>query len=60
MGQIAERFGIQVLRLGSERGEVITAPDVELLLRSEAGKDIKGVFITHNEISTGVVADIES
>ena len=57
--QIAERFGLQVLRLGSERGEVITAPDVELLLRSEAGKDIKGVFITHNEISTGVVADIE-
>jgi len=57
--QIGERFGLQVLRMGSERGEVITAQDVELLLRSEAGKDIKGVFITHNEISTGVVVDIE-
>ena len=57
--EIAERFGLQVLRLGSERGEVITAQDIELLLRSEAGKDIKGVFITHNEISTGVVTDVE-
>jgi aspartate aminotransferase-like enzyme len=57
--QIGERFGLQVLRLGSKRGEVITAEDIELLFRSEAGKDVKGVFITHNEISTGVVADIE-
>ncbi len=56
--QIGERFGLQVLRLGSKRGEVITAKDIELLFRSEAGKDIKGVFITHNEISTGVMADI--
>jgi len=58
--KIAEIFGLQPIRLGGEWGKAVTAQDVDLLLSSEAGKGVKGVFITHNETSTGVFSDLKS
>jgi len=58
--KIAEIFGLQPIRLGGEWGKAVTAQDIDLLLSSEAGKDVKGVFITHNETSTGVYSDLKS
>lgn len=57
--KIAEIFGLQAIRLGTEWGKAVTAQDLDLLLESEEGKGVKAVFITHNETSTGVYTNLE-
>ena len=57
-GQIAELHGCAVERLAYEWGETPAADDVSARLR-ELG-DVKVVFLTQSETSTGVVADIQT
>jgi serine---pyruvate transaminase len=57
-GQIAELHGCAVERLAYEWGETPAADDVDAQLR-ELG-DVKVVFLTQSETSTGVVADIQA
>lgn len=58
--KIATAFGLEVETMDIPWGDGVTGKDIENILDSERGQDIKGVFITHNETSTGVTNDIES
>jgi len=56
--EIAERFGLNVIRLASPWGE---AADLDALEQALAETpDVKGVLMTHNETSTGVQNDVEN
>ncbi len=57
-GSIAEAYGCDVARLDYEPGETPQATDVTARLE-ELG-EVKVVFLTHSETSTGVVADLAS
>lgn len=57
---IAQRFGAQVEKLEFTWG---TAADPEALagrIRADVNKEIKAVFVTHNETSTGVTNDLKA
>ncbi|MEO8287597.1 MAG: alanine--glyoxylate aminotransferase family protein [Chloroflexota bacterium] len=55
--EIAERFGLNVVRISSPWGE---AADISALERAlDETPNVKGVLITHNETSTGVQNDVE-
>lgn len=55
---IAERFGLRVVRVPSAWGEPV---DLAALQRAiEAAPGISGVLVTHNETSTGVQNDVEA
>src|SRR5207237_626729 len=55
--EIAERFGLDVVRLASPWGE---AADFDALARAlEETPNVKGVLMTHNETSTSVQNDVE-
>jgi aspartate aminotransferase-like enzyme len=58
--RLGEVLGMEVFRLGSEWGEVVTAGDIELLLKSKPEEEIQSLFVTLHETSTGVLLDIES
>jgi aspartate aminotransferase-like enzyme len=56
--EIAERFGLEVVRVASPWGE---AADIGGLERALAeNRAVKGVLMTHNETSTGVQSDVEA
>ena len=56
--EIAERFGLHVVRLASAWGE---PADVAALRRSLVSvQGVKGVLVTHNETSTGVQNDVRA
>lgn len=63
MGSFGERwaetgdaYGVDVVRLAVAAGEPIDPEDVERVLAEH--QDIRTVFVTHNETSTGVVNDL--
>ncbi len=56
--QICEIYGLNVTEIVYEWGERARVSDVAKAL--EADKEIKGVFATHSETSTGVVNDIKA
>lgn len=56
--KITTAFGLEVELLEYEWGQAARHQDVAAVLRDVP--DIKGVFVTHSETSTGVVNDIES
>jgi aspartate aminotransferase-like enzyme len=56
--EIAERFGLNVVRVASPWGQAADISALESALDENPG--IKGVLITHNETSTGVQSDVES
>ncbi|MFH1824570.1 MAG: alanine--glyoxylate aminotransferase family protein [Candidatus Firestonebacteria bacterium] len=55
---IAESYGINVIKLYSEWGEEVDSKKIEEEL--EKNKDVKAVFTTLSETSTGVENDIEA
>lgn len=57
-GEIASRFGLDVVNVGSRWGEAIDLSALEVSL--EAMGKVAGVLLTHNETSTGVQHDIEA
>jgi aspartate aminotransferase-like enzyme len=56
--EIAERFGLNVVRVASEWGEAADLAGLEQALKETS--NVKGVLMTHNETSTGVQNDVES
>ena len=56
--EIAERFGCAVVPLRYEWGEVPRAADLGMML--DDTPDVRAVFVTHSETSTGVVADLRA
>ncbi|HDP70358.1 MAG TPA: alanine--glyoxylate aminotransferase family protein [Actinobacteria bacterium] len=56
--QICEIYGLTVTELAYEWGEKANPSDVAEAL--EKDKEIKGVFATHSETSTGIVNDIKT
>src|SRR4051794_14747567 len=57
-GKIARTYGADVQQLAYEWGETPSADDLESRL-AELG-DVKAVFLTQSETSTGVVADVQA
>ena len=57
-GDIAERYGADVSRVGFEWGQPVEPGKVRQALSQDAG--IKAVQVTHNETSTGVTNDLAS
>lgn len=56
--EIAEQFGLRVVRVPSAWGESIDLPALQRVV--EAAPGISGVLMTHNETSTGVQNDVEA
>lgn len=57
---IARSFGIEVIQIEKEWGQAIKREDVEKVLKEDKDKKIKGVYLPHNETSTGTVNDIKN
>jgi aspartate aminotransferase-like enzyme len=58
--KIAGRFGLEVKNMEIPWGKGVAPEEVGAYLEGPDGKDVKGVLITHNETSTGVVNDIRA
>jgi len=56
-GEIAEKYGAEVIRLNFEWGKPVDIDDTEKALK--ANGDIKAVLVTHNETSTGVTNNLK-
>jgi aspartate aminotransferase-like enzyme len=56
--EIAERFGLELVRITSPWGEAADIDQLRAALGERAG--VKGVLMTHNETSTGVQNDVEA
>lgn len=58
--KIATAYGLDVVTMDIPWGKGVNGKDIEEILDSEEGEDVKGVLVTHNETSTGVTNDIQS
>ncbi|HNR03230.1 MAG TPA: alanine--glyoxylate aminotransferase family protein [Bacillota bacterium] len=56
---IAEKFGLNVIRITKEWGESVKPEDVKKVLEEDTDKKIKGVFVPHNETTAAVASDIK-
>lgn len=56
--QLCTTYEIEVIEIAYEWGETIKNTDLEKVLSENS--DIKAVFVTHHETSTGVLNDVES
>ena len=56
--EIAERYGCEVVPLRYEWGEIPQAGDIAAQL--EELSEVRAVFLTHSETSTGVVSDLQA
>ena len=56
--KIAKIYGLNVLELEYDFGEAYKIDDVKNILKEN--KDIKGIFVTHSETSTGVLNNVEA
>jgi len=57
-GEITQAYGIETIFIDVTWGKAVEPKQIEEALK--ANPDIKAVFITHCETSTGVVTDVES
>ena len=55
---MCKRHGLDVNALEVDWGEGVPVERYAEILRADAGHEIKGVFVTHNETATGVVSDV--
>ena len=58
-GELCEAYGIEFISVDVEWGKAVTAQDIESILKKDNGQ-IKAVYVTLCETSTGVVTDIEA
>ncbi len=56
--QICETYGVNVVRIDVENGKAVKPEDLDETIKKE--EDVKAVFTTLSETSTGVVHDIEA
>jgi len=57
---IASTYGVNVEKLAFDMGTAADPKKIEERLKADAGKEIKAVFVTHNETSTGVTNDLKA
>lgn len=57
-GKLARQLGLDVVEIAGDWRSGIDAVKVEDVLGSDSSHEIKAVFATHNETSTGVTSDI--
>ncbi len=57
--RICQAYGLTVRVLEVEWGRAVNPKLIEQRLSEEVGREIKGVFVTHTETSTGIENDIE-
>ncbi|MCX7715968.1 MAG: alanine--glyoxylate aminotransferase family protein [Endomicrobia bacterium] len=55
--KICQAYGVKVNKISVEWGKAVNPEDIEKLLKQN--KNIKAVYTTHTETSTGIVNDIE-
>lgn len=58
--KIAKAYGVDVIDLKVERGTACDPKVLEAELAKDTDKQIKAVFMQHNETSTGVLNDVEA
>jgi aspartate aminotransferase-like enzyme len=56
--EITKAYGLDVTVIKAEYGDVVTPAQIESAL--QASPDVKGVFITASETSTGIMHDVEA
>lgn len=56
--KICQSYGVNVHKVAVEWGQAINPQDIEEIIKKN--KNIKAVFTTHTETSTGIVNDIET
>ncbi|HEU5003102.1 MAG TPA: aminotransferase class V-fold PLP-dependent enzyme [Actinomycetota bacterium] len=56
--ETARKFGLDVQVIEVPWGEAVPADQVEEALRADAGHEITGVLVVHNETATGVTSDM--
>ena len=59
-GEICKVYGLDVVKLSYEWGEAADVNQIKDILDNDIKKEIRAIFITHNETSTGVTNDIEA
>jgi len=57
---IARKLGLEVIEIAGDWRSGINAEKIEEALKADTNGEIKAVFATHNETSTGVTSDIPS
>lgn len=57
---IAERYGVNTIKIQKEWGEAIKAEEIEEVLKQDVDKNIKAVCLPQNETTSGISNDIES
>lgn len=57
---IASTYGVNVEKLAFDMGAAADPKLIEERLKADAGKEIRAVFVTHNETSTGVTNDLRA
>jgi alanine-glyoxylate transaminase/serine-glyoxylate transaminase/serine-pyruvate transaminase len=57
-GKVSRELGLEVIEIAGDWRSGIDAQKVEDALRADSAGEIKAVFATHNETSTGVTSDI--
>ncbi len=57
-GELTQAYGIETIFIDVNWGDAVEPGEIQNILK--ANSDIKAVFITHCETSTGVVSDVEA
>ncbi len=57
---IAERYGVNTIKIQKEWGKAIKAEEIEEVLKQDVDKNIKAVCLPQNETTSGISNDIES
>ncbi len=57
---IAEKYGVNVIKVKKEWGQAVRAEEIEAVLKQDINKEIKAVCLPQNETTSGIVNDIES
>lgn len=60
VAEIARRYGANVQILDVEWGKALNSKVLAGILSDDYGQEIRGVFVTHNETSTGITNDISA
>lgn len=57
-GQICKAYGVETIEVKVEWGRAVTPEEIESQLKKHP--DVKAVFVTHSETSTGVFTDVRT
>jgi aspartate aminotransferase-like enzyme len=60
VANIAENYGVNVIRIQKEWGQAVRASEIEAVLKEDVDKKIKAVCVPQNETTSGITNDIES